>query len=180
MIDDLDLNFEPLGDHHNRAAFSCSGDEGQILQEYIRNDGRALREQRRSVAVIHVAARKSNPNEICAYFTLSAATLEIEELPKKTIRQLPLYRPMPALKLGRMAVDDRFRGHDLGTLLIEEAFKISQRTGESVGFVALIVDAKTDELVSYYEKRGFSRFPEHLRRLYIMRPTMAQIVSGVR
>lgn len=175
MIDDL--IFEPLGDHHNRAAFTCAGDEGLILQQYLRDDARALREHRRHVTKVHVLTRESNPTEICGYFTLSTATLEIEELPKNVSRGLPLYRPMPALKLGRMAVSDNYRGHDLGTLIIEEAFRICVHFRESVGFIALLVDAKTDNLVEYYQKRGFSRFPERIRGLYIMQPTMAQILS---
>lgn len=172
-----DLAFEPLGDHHRRADFTCSGPEGATLQEYIQNDARALREHRKSVTAVHVAVQEAAPTDICGFFTLATATLEPEEFPKNVHRGLPRYRPMPALKLGRMAVDDRYRGHDLGTALIEEAFNICLRLRESIGFVALLVDAKVDDLVSYYEQRGFSRFPERPRGLYIMQPTMAQILS---
>ena len=77
-----------------------------------------------------------------------------------------------------MAVDDRFRGHDLGTLLIQEAFNIAVRLKDSVGFVAMLVDAKTDNLVNYYEQRGFTRLPEAERTLFIMQPTMEQILSA--
>lgn len=163
MIDDL--VFEPLGDNHNRSAFTCSGDEGLVLQDYLRNDARARREHRRHVTTVHVMLRKSDPSQICGYFTLSTATLEIEG-------------PMPALKLGRMAVSDAFRGYDFGTLLVERAFRICLSLRESVGFIALLVDAKTDELVAYYEKRGFSRFLERPRGLYIMQTTMAQILGA--
>jgi GNAT superfamily N-acetyltransferase len=173
-----DLIFEPLEYYHNRAAFTCSGDEGLILQEYLRNDGRALREHKRNVTTAWIMVRESEPHTICGFFTLSTATLEIEELPKNVRRGLPLYRPMPALKLGRMAVDDRFRGQDFGTILTEEAFSICLRLRQSVGFVALLVDAKSDSLVEYYEQRGFSRFPDQPRSLYIMQPTMAQIIAG--
>ena len=177
MIDDL--IFEPLGESHVRADFTCSGGDGILLQTYLRDDARALREHRRHVAAVHVMARASNPGRICGYFTLASATLELEELPKAVRRTLPRYRPMPALKLGRMAVSDDFRGHDLGTILIEEAFRICVRLRASIGFVALLVDAKTDELVKYYEKRGFMRFPERQRSLYIMQATMAQIVGDI-
>lgn len=164
MIDDL--IFEPLGESHVRADFTCFGGDGVLLQTYLRDDARALREHRRHVAAVHVMVRASNPGRICGYFTLASATL---------LR----YRPMPALKLGRMAVSDEFRGHDLGTILIEEAFRLCVRLQQSIGFVALLVDVKTDELVKYYEKRGFTRFPERQRSLYIMQATMAQIVGDI-
>ncbi len=94
--------------------------------------------------------QESAPSLICAYFTLSSASLRIEELRKNIVKGLPTYRMMPALKLGRMAVDDRFRAHDLGTVLIQEAFKIAVRLKDAVGFVAMLADAKTDNLVNYY------------------------------
>jgi len=169
--------FEPLADYHNRAAFTCSGKEGQILQDYLRDDVRGLREHCKRVTTLHVMVQQSDPQIICGYFTLSTASLAIGEFPKNIAKGLPKYRSMPALRLGRMAVDDNFRGHDLGTVLIEEAFSVAVRLKDSVGFVALLVDAKTDELVEYYEKRGFTRLPEAARTLFIMQPTMEQILS---
>jgi GNAT superfamily N-acetyltransferase len=170
--------FEPLADHHDRAAFTCSGDDGVILQTYLRDDARGLREHRKHVTTLHVMMQQAEPRTICGFFTLSSASLKIEELPKNIARGLPKYRMMPALKLGRMAVDDRFRGHDLGTILIEEAFSIATRLKDSIGFIALLVDAKSDKLVDYYERRGFTKLPEAERKLFIMQPTMEQILRS--
>ncbi|HEY9179180.1 MAG TPA: GNAT family N-acetyltransferase [Candidatus Baltobacteraceae bacterium] len=170
--------FEPLAEYHDRAAFTCSGEEGAILQDYLRNDARGPREHRKHVTTLHVMVQESAPSLICGYFTLSSASLRIEELPKNIAKGLPKYRTMPAIRLGRMAIDDRFRGHDLGTLLIQEAFNIAVRLKDSVGFVAMLVDAKTDNLVNYYEQRGFTRLPEAERTLFIMQPTMEQILSA--
>jgi GNAT superfamily N-acetyltransferase len=77
-----------------------------------------------------------------------------------------------------MAVDDGFRGHDLGSVLIEEAIATCLRLGASIGFVALLVDAKTDRLVEYYVARGFSRLPDAAHKLFVMQSSMAQILSG--
>ncbi|MDQ2681026.1 MAG: hypothetical protein M3Y21_08405 [Candidatus Eremiobacteraeota bacterium] len=171
-----DLVFELLGEHHDRAAFTCSGAEGLILQEYLRSDARALREHGRHVTTVHVPIRKSQPLRICDFMTLSTATVEIEEFPKKLRRALPLYRPMPALRIGRMAVADEGRGSDVGTLLIDEVFRICVQLRDSVGFVALLADAKTDVLIAYYEGRGFSRLPERRRGLFITQAAMAEII----
>jgi GNAT superfamily N-acetyltransferase len=171
--------FEPLAEHHDRAAFTCSGEEGAILQDYLRNDTRGPREHRKHVTALHVMVRESAPSVICGFFTLSSASLRIEDSPKNIAKGLPKYRTMPAVRLGRMAVDDRFRGHDLGTLLIQEAFSIAVRLKDSVGFVAMLVDAKTDNLVNYYELRGFTRLPEAERTLFIMQPTMEQVLSAL-
>ena len=176
MIDDG--RFELLNESHHRAAFMCSGEHGSVLEGYLRNDNRAMREHRRGVCAVHVLVQISHPLDICGFFTLSAATVEIEDFPKRMSRELPLYRPMPAIKLGRMAMADDYRGADLGTLLIDEAFRICLRLRDSLGFVALLVDAKSDALVSYYVRRGFTRFPERRQTLYCTQDSIAQIITA--
>ncbi len=84
---------------------------------------------------------------------------------------------MPAMLLGRMAVDDQYRGKKYGTILVEHAFAVCASLHEAAGFVALLVDAKTDRLVEYYEKHGFTRLLDRERGLFITVPTMIAILD---
>ena len=58
---------------------------------------------------------------IAGYYTLSAADLPLTELPPDLTKRLPRYPTLPAARLGRLAVDQRYLGQKLGALLLADA-----------------------------------------------------------
>jgi len=76
------------------------------------------------------------------------------------------YKTLPALKIGRLAVDDRYLRCGIGTILLEFAYGLAKYTSNSLfGCRFLILDAKRNQdhakdSVHFYKKFGFKTFKE--------------------
>jgi GNAT superfamily N-acetyltransferase len=106
-----------------------------------------------SIGVSHVSVDEAAPRTVLGYFTLAAASVPRDMLPKKHVRGLPPY-DLPLILLARLAVDRRFAGRGLGHALIAEAFRISLRVADEVGCRAIITDAYRGR-VGWYARYGF-------------------------
>ena len=127
---------EPLGNQHDRAAFSCGVEP---LDRYFKQQ--AGQEARRHVANCFVGIDRSE-NTIGGYYTLSATAVIFDELPGEFKKMLPRYPQVPAALVGRLAVDTRHRRKRLGELLLFDAM---QRTLQAdLAAAILVVDAKDE------------------------------------
>ena len=106
-----------------------------------------------SIGVSYVAIEEAAPRTVLGYFTLAAASVPRDMLPKKHVRGLPPY-DLPLVLLARLAVDRRFAGRGLGHALLAEAFRISLRVADEVGCRAIITDAYRDR-AGWYARYGF-------------------------
>jgi GNAT superfamily N-acetyltransferase len=161
--------FEPLGKSHDRAAFSCGV---EALDRYLKHQAR--QDARNHVAVPFVA-RYDNSTRIIGYYTLSAFTIEATERAAKLIKHLPRYEQLPAVLIGRLAVDRDFAGQGFGTLLLMDALHRSLEQSQHMGAMAVVVDAKDDQARSFYEHRDFKRLLDHEYRLYLPMKTIQQL-----
>jgi GNAT superfamily N-acetyltransferase len=106
---------ELLGPAHDRTSFRC-GEE--ILDRYLQTQ--ATQDIRRRVANCFVAVEAAS-GQIAAYYTLSAASIPLVDLPPAETRRLPRYPTLPAVRIGRLAVDRRFQGRGLGSAILMNA-----------------------------------------------------------
>ena len=167
-MDEPPLVIEPLGSHHDRAAFSCGE---PALDAYIRRQ--ASQDARRRVAQVFVAVA-GRSGEIAGYYTLSAASFEKDDLPAELARRLPHY-PVPAAVIGRLAVDHRNQGRGLGEILLLDAIRRVVRASDAIGVYAIVVDAKNDRARAFYERYGLSSFPSTSRRLFLPLQTFEKL-----
>ena len=93
---------------------------------------------------------------IAGFATVSASELSPDAMPTTKRKHLPKYR-LPVLRLARLAVDERYQGQGVGSLLLRAVLALAARMAEDVGCVGVVVDAKPDA-VAFYEKLGFVRF----------------------
>lgn len=163
---------EPLSKLHNRAAFA-SGVEP--LDRYLRQQAR--QEMDRFVAAVFVAC-PSNTATVVGYYTLSATAVVPTALPPEVVKRFPRYPALPAVLLGRLAVDQRYHGQGLGTLLVMSALRRSLNLRGELGAIAVIVDAKDDAAQRFYEHHDFQRFPNQPLRLYATMQTIEDLFSG--
>src|SRR5690349_17731016 len=94
---------------------------------------------------------------MAAYFTLSAAELRIEYLlPREQWAGFFASRieAIPALKIGRLAVDSRFQGRGIGKGVLRHIVGMALTAGDSVGVRMIVLHAKPDS-VPFYQGRGF-------------------------
>ncbi len=141
-VDEAFPVIEPLGAHHDRAAFSCGE---PVLDNYLQR--RASQDVRRRVAQVFIAVG-SEPSEIAGFYSLSAASFRKDDLPPDLAKRLPHY-PVPAAVLGRLAVDRAHQGRGLGETLLLDAIRRVVRASTIIAVYAMIVDAKDDRAQAF-------------------------------
>lgn len=162
---------EPLGRHHGRAAFSC-GEEPR--DRYLRQQAR--QDVDRSLAAVFVLVDRER-NRIAGYYTLSALSVELTDLPDDIRRRLLRY-PIPVTLIGRLAVDQTYQGQRLGRALLFDALKRAYTQRTQIGAMAVVVDAKHDQAREFYERHDFRRFAEDAYRLFPPMKTIGQVVEA--
>ena len=167
-MDEPALVVEPLGAHHNRAAFSCGE---PALDAYLRRQ--ASQDVRRRVAQVF-AALGSSAVEIAGYYSLSAASFAKDELPPALAKRLPHY-PVPAAMLGRLAVDRKERGRGVGEMLLLDAIHRVVRASTTIAMHAVIVNAKNENARRFYERYGFRAFASDPRHLFLPLKTFEKL-----
>src|SRR5436305_10882721 len=105
------FRFEPLGEGHDRSAFHC-GEEA--LDRYFQTQ--VTQDIRRRVTNCFVVV-EAVP-QVAAYYTLSAASVALTELPPEVTKRLPRYPTLPAVRIGRLAVDEKFQGRGLAAAML--------------------------------------------------------------
>jgi len=141
--------FELLAAHHDRRTFSCGVVE---LDRYFRQQ--VTQDIRRRITSCFVAL--TGDDAIAGYYTLASGGIPVTELPPDIARRLPRYPTLPAVRIGRLAVDTRFRGQGFGRLLLWDATQRALRA-EQANFT-LLVDAKDEAAVEFYRHYGFVSF----------------------
>jgi ribosomal protein S18 acetylase RimI-like enzyme len=162
------FRFETLGAEHDRARFRC-GEEA--LDRYFQTQ--ATQDIRRRVANCFVAV-ETLTGQIAGYYTLSAASLPLVDLPPEEAKRLPRYPTLPAVRIGRLAVDQHFQNRGLGAaLLADGAFRTLQAPP---AVFALLVDAKNDGAVAFYERFGFRVLAGQSRTLFLPLATAQKLL----
>jgi len=122
---------------------------------------RYLREQvsqdlRRRVAACFVAL--DAVDRIAGYYTLASASVPLQGLPAAVARKLPRYPAVPAVRMGRLAVDQAYAGRGLGAALLADALQRAAKA--EIAAYALIVDAKDLKASAFYRHHGFLPLPD--------------------
>jgi ribosomal protein S18 acetylase RimI-like enzyme len=150
---------EPLGEAHDRSAFSCGI---EALDRYFREQ--VTQDVRRRVTTCYVALEASG-SRIAGYYTLSAAGVLLSELPRPLVKRLPRYPSVPVARMARLAVDQAYRGRNLGAALLWDA--IARLMRSEIAVSALIADAKDDPAEAFYHHHGFVPFGIQPRQLIL-------------
>ncbi|WP_296702237.1 GNAT family N-acetyltransferase [Thiocapsa sp. UBA6158] len=75
--------------------------------------------------------------------------------------------PIPAMVLGRLAVDRTWQDRGLGKALLRDAILRTLQVSELVGVKALLVHALSEAAVRFYVAHGFRPFPHHPDTLFL-------------
>lgn len=148
----------PLDVAHERAAFDS---ESEPLNRYLREH--VAQDVRRRVAACFVAL--DDGQRVVGYYTLASASLLLADLPASTGRKLPRYPSVPAVRMGRLAVDQAFKGHGLGGALLADALERAARS--EIAAFALMVDAKNEAAAAFYRHHGFIALPDSQLTLFL-------------
>lgn len=160
---------EPLVSEHDRNAF-LSG--VPPLDRHLREQ--AGQDARRRIAAPFVVVDVEN--RIRGFYTLSATSILLTDLPPELARRLPRYPRLPATLLGRLATDLTARGIGLGRFLLVDAMYRAWRS--EIASFAFVVDAKDEEAASFYKRESFIPLPTDLRRLVRRMSDIADLFEG--
>jgi predicted GNAT family N-acyltransferase len=122
-----------------------------------------------------------NENQIVGFYTLSASSVNVGDLPTELIKKLPKYPLVPVALLGRLAIDKNYQGKGLGDFLLMDALKRSLVLSEQIGLMAIVVDAINESASHFYQQYGFEELTEN--RLFLPIQNLVkvfEIASGKR
>ena len=146
---------------HERAGFDCGAEP---LNRYLKT--LAVQHRAKGISTTFVLVDSEQSAEILGFYSLSAATLAFERMTGGDRKGLPNY-PIPAVRIGRLAVSTSQRGHGLGELLLQNAIKRILVVRNTLGVHAVVVDAKDSSVEAFYRKYGFRSCDAHNRQLYL-------------
>lgn len=159
---------EPLVKRHKRDDFSCGAEP---LDRYLKTQ--ASQDKKRRFAAPYVAV--TDDNIVIAYYALASFRIDQPELPEDERKKLPKYPDVPATLLGRLAVDQNYRGHGIGEHMLLHALKRSNDLSSEIASYAVVVDAKDDAAIAFYQHFNFLRFPGTPNRLYLPMKQVAKL-----
>lgn len=101
---------------------------------------------------------------IAGYYCLSSFTIAKETTGDFGVG---LPDPIPAILIGRLAVDLRFRGLGLGTTFLQHASIKALQVSHQIGSAAIAVHAGDETVVPFYARFGFTQLPGDRRTLML-------------
>jgi GNAT superfamily N-acetyltransferase len=125
---------------HDRTGFHSGSDP---LDRYLREQ--VTQDIRRRVAACFVAL--PDRQRIAGCYALASAGLMLADLPASTARKLPRYPTVPAVRMGRLADDQAFKGQGPGGALLADALDRAARS--EIAACALMVDAKDGQAAAF-------------------------------
>lgn len=161
---------EPLNAQHNRSNFDCGV---EALNKYLKQQ--ASQDMRRRIAAMFVLVDQDS-NCIAGYYTLAATAIRLTELPPDISKKLPKYPLVPATLLGRLAVEQRYQGQGLGSFLLMDALRRS--LNNEIASMAVVVDAKDDKALNFYEHHQFITLDKQSQRLYLPMTVIAKLFGN--
>jgi len=164
------FRFETLSSGHDRAAFRCGDD---ALDGYFQTQ--VTQDIRRRITNCFVVV-ETVTSQVAAYYTLSAASIPLADLPPNEAKRLPRYPTLPAVRIGRLAVDQRYQRRGLGELMLMNA--VHRTLQDAAAAFALLVDAKSDQAAAFYQRYGFRPVAGKPRTMFLPLATAQRALLG--
>jgi len=146
---------------HDREGFACGE---PTLDAYLRQQ--AAQHHRDGISTTHVLVDDADPACILGYYSLSAAQLLLTDLQEADRKRLPTY-PVPAIRMGRLAVSASEQGKGHGDYLLAHAVARSLGLREQLGVRVLLVDALHEDAARFYRAYGFREATANSHTLYL-------------
>lgn len=134
---------------HDRSRFASGK---PALDDWLRRY--AGQNRRRDTAATWVIATPQD--RVVAYASLAMTAIDRSAAPRKVAKQAP--NPVPALLLGRVAVDQDFAGLGIGTALVAYVLATAIELNAKAACRAVIVSALNPRARAWWERLGFHPF----------------------
>ena len=148
--------YETLTAEHELNDFDCGDDE---LNNFLKEDALKLQKSKLSLTKLIIC-----DGEIIGYISLLTDGIKIRKIKNEKIKldikeQLDIREKnklLPAVKIGRLALDKEFLGKGLGTLILRDIlFNLKKFSETKIGFRFVIVEGYAKAVNFYIIKNGF-------------------------
>lgn len=136
---------------HDTSAF----DSGEpVLDDWLRH--RALSNLQSAASRTYVIC-SAGSSTVAGYAALSMGQILAQEATGAMRRNMP--RHIPAVVLGRLAIDRQWQGLGLGRALLADVVARARRASVEVSARLVIVHAISPAAEAFYVRHGFTRLP---------------------
>ena len=140
-----------LTEAHDHSTFEAGE---PVLDEWLR---------RRAWPNLQMAASRTyvvcptGSNMVAGYFSLSMGQILGQDVTGSMPRNMP--RQIPAVTLGRLAIDRKWQGRGLGAALLADVVRRALRASSEVVARLVMVQAISPTAEAFYLHHGFTRLP---------------------
>jgi predicted GNAT family N-acyltransferase len=157
----LNIDILPISRHLDLGSFDCGAPSlNDYLQKYARQN------HDRNISKTFVVMEKGESRKVLGFYTLVASEIDAKIIPATHSKHLPRY-PVPAVRIGRLAVDKHNQGQGIGEELLWDALGKANHLSNEVGIYAVVVDAKDEKAVHFYHKYGFVPLSNNPKTLFL-------------
>lgn len=153
--------FETLTKEHDLSNFEC---ESEDLNDFIKND--ALKQQEDKINITKLI---TCDEKVVGFVSLLADTIPLKNIRDNDVRfnlkphynedieKVPKNKPLPAIKIGRFAIDKKYDGGGLGTHILRNVINSIRRLSENdVGLRFIVVEGYASAYNFYVVHNHFS------------------------
>ncbi|MBU1033624.1 GNAT family N-acetyltransferase [Patescibacteria group bacterium] len=151
------MNFQPLNEA-NKSNLEKFNSENSDLDEYLKKI--SFIDEQDNLSRVFVGFEE---DLIVGFYSLSASVVKRNKI---DVLKDSRYSDIPSIKIGRLANCIERRGKGFGKKLLMDSFKNIISISKIIGVSLVLVDAKNEELIPFYEHLGFKRIGFSLN-LYI-------------
>lgn len=152
---------------HYLGGFDC----GELtLDEWLKH--RALKNQGSDASRTYVVCEG---DDVVGYYCLCAAAITRDSAPRAWQRNMP--DPLPAILLGRLAINRRHQNQGIGKALLFDALMRVMHVAESAGVFAILVHAISEPAKRFYLSQGFVESPSHPMMMLMTLATVRSIMA---
>jgi hypothetical protein len=150
------LIIEPISVQHERRFFDCGDPDvtrflrEQALQDHNKNLSRTMVLLDNEVSLTCMIG----------YHTLLFTHVSQSEIPQDKPK---ITRGIPVVLLGQLGVDAQYKRKDYGEILLMDVQARVHEISLKIGVRAMILDARNERLVKWYDSYDFIRHPGSLR-----------------
>ena len=161
---------EPLDSSHCVDEFDCGV---QSLDDYLQL--RALGDQSAGKSRTYVIVRDA---KAVGYFSIASASVDPAEATERAAKGQGS-QPIPAILLGRLAVDRSAQAEGLGEGLLIEALRKALSAAGIIGARVVLAHALDERARDFYLKYGFESSPCHHLHVMMLMKDIRKSLPGI-
>lgn len=145
---------------HDCTCFDC---ERESINEYLKDY--AWQNHRSGRSKTYVAHK--DDNKVLGFYSICPAEIKYEDVVVDIKKGQPSGQKISGYKIAQLGVDKNHKKQGIGTALLKDALLNAYAAANKAGGRVVIVDAIDEEIVSFYQERGFQTSLENCKLLMI-------------